>query len=758
MAAVDYAKYGLKPEVDYSAYGLTPEQVAPAPQPQQDLSYFGKWAQDAKREGANVLRLGGDILAGAAEGGQGLHNAPYNIANLIAGPGAASHMPTPTHINFSDMFGVSDPGLQDKLIQGGVQYAPYAAGESALIAGKALGFGGKLLANSLTGGVFGATQSNDPLSGSLLGAATNAGTGLAGRAISSIMPSNLIKNMVGVSPETLKKNVDIAGNTNTGLGDIVGSPFLKRTYENLLSKNPFSGADSKMAATASAITDKSNDIVNGYLGNTAPHEVEDKIGEALTQAAKDQDATKRALYKKAEDLADGIYSDLSKDEEMVRAYHGTTPEALNGILKTGSINGPAFFSPSKSTALDYAYNNSKNPVLIETDIPKRMLKVDHTASAGGEDIGSATSIYSDSPVSIKSAKIKKINDNGDFEDVYNPHQHTSNQPLKLELPTFAQKAAQHSAVINDQHFLKFDSDAKQLLGKLANYKNPVITSYSGNLGPDALLYANVKNPTLKESNILAGRLNSLSNQYRASPSAEDRNMASVFGSLGGALKSDIKEAINASGNQELKDAFESAEKNYKQNFSPFLDKDIYKFTYGDKKAEDILSTFIKTGSSTDKGAQISKLMDKLNPQAQNLVKYSYLSRAMRGAEDERSIDPRALKNLWSDNKLGQKQKAALFPSLEERQALDNHSKLIGMNSEALSRMYNPLTGQRGLDRGTFRSLPGALPTRYLTNKLTSPDYRRQLLQKMQEGAPSDWSRQIQALLTPAMVNNLGGGQ
>jgi hypothetical protein len=130
---------------------------------------------------------------------------------------------------------------------------------------------------------------------------------------------------------------------------------------------------------------------------------------------------------------------------------------------------------------------------------------------------------------------------------------------------------------------------------------------------------------------------------------------------------------------------------------PFLDKDIYKFTNGGKSAEDILQTFIKTGSATDKGKHLNKLMSALDPESQNLVKYSYLSRSLRGPEEERSVDPNVLKTLLSDTKLGPKQRKALFPDNFERKEMQDYSKLVDMNQRALKRMDNPPTGRQALE-------------------------------------------------------------
>ena len=201
---------------------------------------------------------------------------------------------------------------------------------------------------------------------------------------------------------------------------------------------------------------------------------------------------------------------------------------------------------------------------------------------------------------------------------------------------------------------------------------------------------------LKEANLLASKLNNAAKNYGASTVPQDRFNADALGKLGSALKSDIKQSVKDTKNTAFIDQFAQAEKNYKDNFSGFLDKDIYKFLKGDKKAEDILSTFIKTGKSTDKGEQLNKLMSKLDPEAQNLVKYSYLSRAMKGSEDKREVGSGALRSLWKDTNLGQKQKRALMPDKGERQKMDKLAELIDLNPKAINLMENPPTGNRWL--------------------------------------------------------------
>ena len=335
------------------------------------------------------------------------------------------------------------------------------------------------------------------------------------------------------------------------------------------------------------------------------------------------------------------------------------------------------------------------------------------------------------------------------------------EPLELTFPTFSKNIEKYNDLINEKTFLKFNPELKDTIKRVMDYSGDV---------------------TLKDANILAGSLKSLANKHGASPTAEDRDLARIFNELGSSLKDDIHSSIDKSGNLELKKAYNKAEKNYRENFVEFLDKDIYKFTHGGKSAEDIIQNFIKTGAATDKGELLSKLMSKLDPEGQDLVKYSYLSRAMRGPENDRQIDPKALRTLWSDTKLGQKQKAALFPDPAERKALDDYSKLTQMNTYSLDRLFNPSTGQRLLENSNLLShglggligggagyyeggAPGALVgtalgsavpailSRLMTNKITSPAYREKVIERLVGGNQAP-SAGISQQIIPALIQRL----
>jgi hypothetical protein len=106
--------------------------------------------------------------------------------------------------------------------------------------------------------------------------------------------------------------------------------------------------------------------------------------------------------------------------DTVTLYHGTSPEGLAAIQQTGHINSPAFFSPTKKAASEYA---AGGPV-VEVKVPKSSLKIDFdlpgaqllgvadaNGYAGNENwtvddyLNAGHSVGTEHPVSIAGAKI-----------------------------------------------------------------------------------------------------------------------------------------------------------------------------------------------------------------------------------------------------------------------------------------------------------------------------------------------------------------
>lgn len=218
--AIDYSQYGASQEPDYSKYGAVPEQ--------QTL-------QSQQMPGYERYPL--DVLAGVATAGQGLHNTPYNITNLISSH-AAANLPDflkPTNIDFGSEFGIKDPSFIDKLLQGTGQFAPYALGGEAALATK---IPSMLARSSLEGAAYGGTQSDNPLTGALLGSAGGLAGGVVGKAAGAI-PGGFSAAKNYISNNALAKEApDALNEMASGISDRSNAPlFLKDKLANLYKSN-----------------------------------------------------------------------------------------------------------------------------------------------------------------------------------------------------------------------------------------------------------------------------------------------------------------------------------------------------------------------------------------------------------------------------------------------------------------------------------------------------------------------------------------
>jgi hypothetical protein len=255
-------------------------------------------------------------------------------------------------------------------------------------------------------------------------------------------------------------------------------------------------------------------------------------------------------------------------------------------------------------------------------------------------------------------------------------------------------------------------------------------------------------PSIVEAKGLANRLETEAARYMRSPNPSDHFIAGKYNDAATAIRHDIKDQIAHKGSPELKSAIHAADKNYAENYSQFLDKDVWKLLDPEANIDRIIDDIIRPGKTSDKFSRLQKIQNILPDDQKNLIGNAWLKRAL---DKEGELNPKQFAQLI--DKLGTKQFEALFPDPMFREQLLNYGRLRGMNEAALSRMANPKTGYSGNFLKNLASLAGTSATAYAmggaipgaaaltglpllakgANKaLTSPKVRESLIKKMLE--------------------------
>ncbi len=262
--------------------------------------------------------------------------------------------------------------------------------------------------------------------------------------------------------------------------------------------------------------------------------------------------------------------------------------------------------------------------------------------------------------------------------------------LKFRANNFEDKLNNYQDAIENTQILKYEPDLVKLLSKFQRWKGSSIKQKEGLVNAKGKPITETF-PTLKEASLLKGRLGQLGREFSQSSKAEDRYQGKIFTDLSKSLKEDILNSIEKHGSEELKSTYNKAEKNYRKEFSPFLEKEVYKYAnqYGKADTDLITQAFAKSSQKSDRSNLVKKLVDRLSPEKQHLVAYDYLSKAL---DQEGKLNPQKLSTLIS--KLGKRQFEALVPDSEIRKAIADYRDLSKLNSESLNVMFNPKTGQR----------------------------------------------------------------
>lgn len=294
--------------------------------------------------------------------------------------------------------------------------------------------------------------------------------------------------------------------------------------------------------------------------------------------------------------------------------------------------------------------------------------------------------------------------------------------LKVNRDNFSKSAQQELQSIEESPELKRSMNPK-IISDLENYAS------------------NNKGNNLKLSNIFKGKISDQASEFYKNGQMHEYG---IMQNLKNALGEDINRSIEESDHPHLKEAYSSAQKKYAEEFAPFEDSDITKFTREGGDPDLLLPHFLK-GGANDRSNILEKLLQKLEGKNKGIPAYAYLSKAIN---KDGTVDSLKLGKLYSD--LGEKQKDVLFSDKKLKKSIDDYSDLVKMNSNAMTLMFNPKTGYTNLDY-FMKAVPaiGALMTgglnahsaaamaaaytgqatasQLLTKLMTSPAFREKLI-------------------------------
>lgn len=285
---------------------------------------------------------------------------------------------------------------------------------------------------------------------------------------------------------------------------------------------------------------------------------------------------------------------------------------------------------------------------------------------------------------------------------YNPiDEMAKKEGINITLPTASKTARANLKALENSPMLKDDADFSRDIKRLLNVANhtetkPASTTYSSVLDAQGNPIITGHTPAKTTYPSIAEAKNVAQNLYKEGQilknNANTRSIGKLYSRIAGEIRQDIKDIISKKGSPELQSQFNAAEKNYRESFSHFLDKEVYPFTGGVDDWETIIRQLVKPSKKADKFRGIQRLNKILPKDKQNLLGDAYLQ--------ANANDKYGNLNIGNLNQtltgLGKRQSEHLF-SPERQGAIQDYEIFTGMNREALNRLLNPHTGKRGAD-------------------------------------------------------------
>lgn len=278
--------------------------------PGQAASSVGQIATDPGRAATN-------LGAGFLEGLKGLVNVPSNIAGYLGsrdiGQGAVQNAIQGLHIGDTGLeqrvFGAPQPG--DELLRGLTSFL--GGGGGVGLAAKGIrGLAKRAGGNAL----YAAGQEQNPVEAMLLGLG---GEGL-GKGLQKVSNSSPFTPSSPLTNEELAKSLALTRGTETGLGDVLENPFLKKTLENRLPDIPFSGATQAMQRTAQEVTNRGQNIMKQLGAGADTSNAGQSLKEALSKADREVRGTKTQKFNQLNSAAEkeGVTTDRAGLRKVAR--------------------------------------------------------------------------------------------------------------------------------------------------------------------------------------------------------------------------------------------------------------------------------------------------------------------------------------------------------------------------------------------------------------------------------------------------------
>lgn len=346
--------------------------------PGQAKASFNQIKSDPKRA---LLNLG----AGVGEGLIGAANIPSNIAQYLSSKGivdqkSADNVLRVPDLGIEKLLRLDQPQEGDALLRGIGSFTPYSR------VGR-LSEGAKGLAKrSAATSAWAAGQNQDPLQAAIIGYLTEK----AAKSIANtpnLAPSKFLRG--NLTPEELQANLRATAGTETGLGDVLENPNLKRFLENKAQMAPYSGATEPMQRTAKEINVRSNNILDSLLQGERPENIGQDMLSALKEAEIGVTRTKNQKWKKVNDIAEkndvttnrsnlrdtakGILSEILSDPDLAIFRDN---QEISQLKKIAEGNDKSNFSLRESDLLRGELNNAYHEANVKGERTKAKLYKD----------------------------------------------------------------------------------------------------------------------------------------------------------------------------------------------------------------------------------------------------------------------------------------------------------------------------------------------------------------------------------------------